>query len=228
VKGSEGQRVRGSKVDFRLYLVTDRKLAPSPQSLITAVEQALKGGVRAVQLREKELGVRELLDMAYKMRELTRKYDARLFINDRVDIALSVNADGVHLGQSSIPPGAVRRIVKDKLLIGVSTHGTKEALEVEKGGADFITLGPIYETLSKLKYGMPIGIDAIKKVKSKVSIPVFAIGGIKENKIEEVMDAGANGAALISGILGAKDIRDTAGKYIALVSKYQRVKGSEF
>jgi len=196
--------------------------------LIAAVEQALKGGVRAVQLREKELGVRELLDIAYKMRELTSKYNARLFINDRVDIALSVNADGVHLGRQSIPVNAVRRIAKDKLLIGVSTHNINEAIEAEKDGADFITLGPIYETPSKLKYGRPIGVDAIREVKTKASIPVFAIGGIKEDKIEGVMDAGADGVALISGILGAKDIRGAAREYNNAVSKYQRVKGSEF
>lgn len=206
-------------IDFKLYLITDRKLFGDSYTLYAAVEEALKDGVKAVQLREKDLGIRELLEMAYKMKEITKKYKAKLFINDRVDVALAVKADGVHLGQSSMPPSAVRKIAKDKLMIGVSTHGIKEALEAEKRGADFITLGPVYKTPSKLKYGKPIGIDVLKKVKSRVSIPVFAIGGIKEDKVKEVMGAGADGIALISGILGAVDIKSAAKHYI------MRVKG---
>lgn len=204
-------------IDFRLYLITDRKLFTDDFLLFSAVEEALKAGVRAVQLREKDLGVRELLDMAYMMRESTKRYEARLFINDRVDVALSVEADGVHLGQKSIPPSAVRKIAKNKFLIGVSTHSIKEAVEAEKGGADFITLGPIYKTPSKLKYGEPIGCDVLRKVKSKVSIPVFAIGGIKEDKVKEVIEAGADGIALISGILGAKDISEKTKEFLELL-----------
>ncbi len=137
---------RDELIDFKLYLITDRKLVTRHLSLVTAVEEALKGGVKALQLREKDLGTRELLDMAYRMRELTGKYRAKLFINDRVDIALSVEADGVHLGQKSIPAYAVRKIVKDKFMIGVSAHSIEEAKQAEKEGADFITLGPVYKT----------------------------------------------------------------------------------
>lgn len=185
--------------------------------LFAAVEEALKGGLKAVQLREKDIEIRDLLDMAYRMKELTVKYGAKFFINDRVDIALSVEADGVHLGQKSIPAYAIRKIVQDKLMIGVSTHNMDEAIEAEKSGADLITLGPIYETPSKLKYGKPIGVDAIGKVKSKVSIPVFAIGGIKEGKVKDVMNAGADGIALISGILGAKDIKRKTEEFLKLL-----------
>ena len=205
-------------IDFRLYLITDRKLFTNHYSLFTGIEETLKGGVKAVQLREKDLGIRELLEMAYKMRDITKKYKAKLFINDRVDIALAVGADGVHLGQSSMPPSAVRKIVKDKLMIGVSTHGIKEAREAEKSGADFITLGPIYKTPSKMKYGKPVGIEMLRNVKSDVSIPVFAIGGIKEDNVKEVMGAGADGIALIRGILGAVDIKSAAKNYIMRVN----------
>ena len=208
----------GSRVDFRLYLITDRKVLSSHFSLLSSVEEALKGGVKAVQLREKDLGTRELLDMAYKMREITNKYKTKLFINDRVDIALSVEADGIHLGQKSMPAYAVRRIVKDKFMIGVSAHSIEEAKQAEEGGADFITLGPVYKTPSKLKYGQPLGVDIIRKAKAEISIPVFAIGGIKENKIKEVMDAGADGIALISGILGAKDIKEKTGEFLRLLN----------
>ena len=186
-------------------------------TLFTAVEDALKGGLKAVQLREKDLGPRDLLNMAYMMRDLTKQYNARLFINDRVDIALAVGADGVHLGQNSMSACPVRKISGNKLLIGVSTHGIDEAIEAEKDGADFITLGPIYQTPSKLKYGNPIGIDTLRKVKSKVSIPVLAIGGIKVDKVKEVTEVGADGIAVISAILTAENIKETTEEFMRLL-----------
>jgi thiamine-phosphate pyrophosphorylase len=199
-------------LDFRLYLITDRKLFADNDVLFYAVEEALKAGVKAVQLREKDLAIRDLLNMAYTMRKLTKKYNAKLFINDRVDVAIAVDADGVHLGQQSMPTDAVRKIAKKDFLIGVSTHNADEALEAEKKEADFITFGPIYETPSKLKYGKPLGVDALKEVKSKISIPVFAIGGIKQDRIDEVIKAGADGVAIISAILASKDIKDETRK----------------
>lgn len=181
------------------------------------IETALGAGVRCIQLREKDLSVRAFLDMAVWMRELTGEYGASLFINDRIDVALSVGADGVHLGQNSMPPHAVRKISGDKLIIGVSTHSIEEAAEAEKDGADFITLGPIYKTPSKLRYGDPIGIDIIRKVKSLVSIPVLAIGGIKADMITEVKEAGADGIALISAIFTAKNIKETTENILRLL-----------
>ena len=192
-------------INFSLYLITDRKLT---SSLIAVVRKALKGGVKAVQLREKDMETRYLLKLAYKMRKVTAEYRAQLFINDRFDIALAVGADGVHLTQSSMPAEAVRRVVKKKLMIGVSTHSMKEAEDAERGGADFITMGPVYRTSSKVKYGAPIGLDALKKVCGKINIPVFAIGGIKSNRIEKVMETGAHGVAMISEILRAGNIRE--------------------
>lgn len=197
-------------IDFNLYLITDRKISGN---CLAAVEEALRGGVRAVQLREKDLKVRELLHMAYQMRELTERYGARLFINDRVDVAIAVEADGVHLGQNSIPPWAVKRIAGE-LLIGVSTHSLEEAIEAERGGADFITFGPVFYTPSKAGYGAPLGRDMLKKVSSTISIPVFAIGGIKPEDIKGIRDSGARGVAVISGILGARDIREATEKYL--------------
>ncbi|RJQ22848.1 MAG: thiamine phosphate synthase [Nitrospiraceae bacterium] len=202
---------------FRLYLITDRKQFKETSNfslptshLITASRQALKGGVKAIQLREKDLGTRELLKLAYKMRELTKTYNAKLFINDRFDIALAVGADGVHLTQNSVTPDIVKRVAGRKLLVGASTHSLKEAKAAEKAGADFLTLGPVYRTPSKLKYGKPLGIDVLKNVCSKVKIPVFAVGGIKSQRVKEVMEAGAYGAAMISEILGADDIKGKA------------------
>jgi thiamine-phosphate pyrophosphorylase len=202
---------------LKLYLITDRKLFNAQCSMYLALETALKAGTKFIQLREKRLPARMLLDTAQWVSELTKEYGAKLLINDRVDIALAVGADGVHLGQKSIPAHAVRKISKNKLLIGVSTHGIEEALQAEKDGADFITLGPVFKTQSKLKYGDPIGIDVIRKVKSEVSIPVLAIGGIKPDKVKKVIKAGADGVAVISAILAAKDIRAATEEFLRLL-----------
>jgi len=201
-------------IDFKLYLITDRKIVVRYTSLVAAVKEALKGGVKAVQLREKDLDTRELLKLAYKMRELTEKYNAKLFINDRLDIALAAGADGVHLAQNSIPIEAVKKVVKHKLIIGASTHSLKEAVNAERAGADFITLGPVYRTSSKVKYGRPIGMNVLKKVSGKVEVPVFAIGGIKSNRIETAQKAGAYGVAMISEIFAADDIQEKTADII--------------
>ena len=207
------------KIDFNLYLITDRKLIADRCSLTVAVRQALIGGVKAIQLREKDLETRELLKLAYKMRGLTAKYDAKLFINDRFDIALAVGADGVHLTQNSIPADAVRKVVKNKLMIGVSTHSMKEAKEAEEGGADFITFGPLYKTPSKLKYGAPLGLSRLKNVCMEMDIPVFALGGVKSEKIDEVKKSGAYGAAMISKILCADDIKEKTRELINILGE---------
>jgi len=181
------------------------------------VRQALKGGVRAVQLREKDLDTRELLKLAYKMRTLTKEYGAKLFINDRFDIALAVGADGVHLTQNSIPSEAVRDAVKKKLMIGVSTHSLREAREAGNGGADFVTFGPVYATPSKVKYGLPVGTDALKQVCEKSGIPVFALGGIKRHNIEEVKECGAYGISMISEILKADSIQKKSNELVQIL-----------
>ncbi|MBI4653746.1 MAG: thiamine phosphate synthase [Nitrospirae bacterium] len=221
-------------IDFRLYLVTNRKhlVKTSHFSLLTshfftAVREALKGGAKAIQLREKDLDTRKLLRLAYKMRGLTKKYKARLFINDRLDVALAVKADGVHLTQNSIPADAVRKVVHasrltlhaSRFLIGVSTHSLKEALDAEEKGADFITIGPVYRTPSKLKYGAPLGVDTLKAVTKKIKIPVFAIGGVKINKLKELKNAGAYGAAIISEVFGAEDIKGKTSEIIKALER---------
>jgi thiamine-phosphate pyrophosphorylase len=195
-------------VDFKLYLITDRKI--TTMSLPAAVRLALQGGVQAIQVREKDLPVREILAIAQELRRITRESNAKLFINDRVDVAVAVEADGVHLGHQSMPSEAVRKIVGKKMLIGVSTHSLAEAVKAEEAGADFITLGPIFVTPSKMQYGEPLGVESIGIVKKHIRIPVFGLGGIRNAKIVQVMQAGADGIAMISAIFAADDIQKAA------------------
>ncbi len=202
-------------VDFNLYLITDRQQTKMP--LPDAVRLALQGGVHAIQLRERDLPVRELLALAQEMRALTNEFGALLFINDHVDIAVAAVADGVHLGHQSMPPSAVRNIVGTKMLIGASTHTVDEAVVAESEGADFITFGPIYETPSKVKLGAPVGLEALRGVKRAVSIPIFALGGIRGRNIGNVLWAGAYGVSMISAIFGAEDIRKAAQNTVNMV-----------
>ena len=204
-------------VDFKLYLITDRRLFTDDHLLFTAVEEALKGGVKALQLREKDLEVRELLRMAYVLRELTYRYGAKLFINDRVDVALAVDADGVHLGGSSMPAFAARKAAGEGMLIGVSAHNVTEAKKAEEEGADFVTFGPVFETPSKMKYGKPLGLGLLREVSAIISIPVFAIGGLKKERVKSTLESGAYGISLISAILGSEDIQSNTEEFMRLL-----------
>ncbi len=155
--------------------------------------------------------------MAYRFRELTNRYGAALFINDRIDIAVAVEADGVHLGQESVPAYAAKKASKGGLIVGVSTHSLTEALEAQKDGADFITLGPVFHTPSKADFGKPLGLGTLNNVCPEVSIPVFAIGGIKLENLEDVTACGTKGAAVISAILCSNNIKQTTEDFLRCI-----------
>lgn len=203
-------------IDFNLYLITDRKQTEG-RPLCTVVEEALKAGVRAVQLREKDLSSRELYEAAYEMRKLTARYGAKLLINDRVDIALAVEADGVHLGNDSLPIYRVRKVLGEKKLIGVSCHNQVNAITAQEKGADFVTFGPVFLTPSKASYGEPVGVDMLGIVSDIIQIPVFALGGINRENASQAVAAGAHGIALISAVLKAATPRKEAEALIALL-----------
>lgn len=196
-----------------LYLITDMR-ALGDEPLLRQVKGALDAGVRLVQLREKHLEGGALLKLAKALRELTTGYGASLIINDRADIALLSNADGVHLGQSGFSPRDARKIIGSDKLIGVSTHSLDEAMAAETQGADFITFGPIYDTPSKAAYGAPVGVSALKEVCDATRIPVYAIGGIKKDNAAEVIQNGASGIALISAIMASPDAREAASRLL--------------
>ncbi|GLI54190.1 thiamine phosphate synthase [Thermodesulfovibrio yellowstonii] len=198
-------------MNFKLYLIGDRKLFSDEEAFLSAVDRALKAGVKAFQLREKDLTAKQYYYLAKKLREITKRNDAMLFINDRIDIALAVEADGVHLPQSGFPPRIVREVWKDRFLIGVSTHSIDEAKEASEW-ADFITFSPIFHTPSKAHYGEPQGVEKLKEVKESVKCKVFALGGIKLENVHELIPY-SDGIALISGILAQRNIEGTVKKF---------------
>ena len=196
------------RVDFSLYLITDRHQTAG-RPLLPLLDRALAAGVKAVQLREKDLNSQSLAELAGELLALTRKHDSLLFINDRVDLVLAVGADGVHLRSDSMPIRAARRVLGPHRLIGMSVHNAAEVLKAEADGADFAVLGPVYDTPSKRAYGDPIGLRPLEEASQQSHIPVFAIGGISLSRVQEVRRAGARGVAIISAILEAADVEST-------------------
>jgi thiamine-phosphate pyrophosphorylase len=189
------------QLGFSLCLVTDRSVVAG--GLEEAVEECLAVGLRAVQLREKDLGARELLAMARTLRESTASRGARLFINDRADVALAVGADGVHRTGASLPISSLRAISPPGFLIGASVHSLADASAAEAEGADFLFFGPVYDTPSKRRYGPPQGLAVLESVAAAVRLPVFAIGGVTPARVGELRRSGAFGVAAIGAVLAS-------------------------
>ena len=202
----------GNKLGFSLCLVTDRSLVAG--ALEEAVEACLGAGLKAVQLREKDLAVRDLLSLAQRLRESTRHAGAHLFINDREDVALAVGADGVQRAGTSLPVRAPRAISPPGFMIGASVHSVAEARIAEPEGADFLIFGPVYDTPSKRRYGPPQGLSELERVASVVRLPVFAVGGITPARVGQVQRAGAAGVAVIGAILSVERPADAVKAFL--------------
>lgn len=190
-------------VDYSIYLVTDRNLI-NGHSLLDAVEESLLGGVRLVQLREKDTSTRDFLNLAIDLKALCQKYNAKLLINDRVDIALAVDADGVHLGQTDMPADIARKLLGEDKIIGVSTQTIAMAKEAELMGADYIGVGAVFSTNTK-KVTHDMNPQILKSISESVNIPVVAIGGINRSTIEFLNEINVDGYAIVTGILMAED-----------------------
>jgi thiamine-phosphate pyrophosphorylase len=187
-----------------VYLVTDREQTEG-RPLLDVVTRALAGGVGAVQLRERGLGTRALLELATAVRAATRAAGAALMVNDRVDVALACDADGVHLPGHSFAVAEARSLLGPRRLIGVSTHHPDEVAAAAAAGADFAVFGPIFATPSKAAYGPPLGLDALARARAAAPLPLFAIGGIDAGNAAAVRAAGADGVAVIRAVLAAAD-----------------------
>jgi thiamine-phosphate pyrophosphorylase len=208
---------KGEKVYLNgICFITDKSSCGLP--LYETVFSVLKAGIRFIQYREKEGTRREMYEEALKLRILTRQFNATLIINDQADIALAVDADGVHLGQDDLPLAEARKIMGKKI-IGISTHDLKQARDAETGGADYIGFGPVFETKTK-DAGKPKGIDKLKLIAQNVRIPVIAIGGVNADNIGAILKAGARGAAVASAICKG-DAASNAAQFLSILKAIQ-------
>ncbi len=192
-----------------LCVITDEALCP-----VSLAEKALKGGAAMIQLRHKSASGAELFNWAVEIVKLCRKYHALCIVNDRLDIALASQADGVHLGQMDLPAKTARKLLGKNRIIGISTASPEEALQAEKDGANYIGLGHIYPTSSKLKESPPVGTETLQRVAALVSIPIIAIGGISEENVASLISFGASGIAVISAVSRAADPSLAANKLL--------------
>lgn len=195
-------------VDYSLYLVTDSELTKE-RGLYPCVAEALKGGVTLLQLREKNKSTKDFYDIALEIKKLAATHHIPLIINDRMDIALAVDADGLHIGQDDMPLTIARKFMGQDKLIGVSATTLEEAVQAQEEGADYVGVGAVFTTPSK-KDAKPVSLQELTRIKAALKIPVVAIGGINETNAEKLKPAGINGISVISAILGKQDIQQAA------------------
>lgn len=195
-------------IDFKLYVIIDGKSSKG-RSLVYVARQAIAGGADVIQLRHKEASSKELMKLGRQLRSLTRKEKIIFIVNDRVDIAYGVDADGVHLGQDDLPLEIARSILGKKKFIGISTHSLPQALKAQEKGADYIGVGPVFSTPTKPDYRV-IGTTLIEEMEDRINIPFVAIGGIDETNIGEVIASGARRVAVVRAVCAANDIKAAA------------------
>lgn len=204
-------------VNFRLLLVTDRTHTGG-RPLPALIRQSVDAGLPAVQLRERDLSTNELLALAREIRSSTRPRTVPLIINDRVDLMLALNLDGVHLRANSLPVSAVRRLVGADRLIGLSTHSIGEVEHAHRDGADYVLFGPIFDTPSKRPFGPPLGLAMLEEVCRQSTIPVFAVGGVTSASVPDIRRAGAHGVAVIGAILARDDVAAATREMLAALT----------
>ena len=203
------------QTDYSVYLCTDRDLM-STQTLEEAVEEAIKGGATVIQLREKNCSSKEFYETAVSIKKITEKYNVPLIINDRVDIALAVDAEGVHVGQSDLPAKVVRKIIGKDKIVGVSARSQELAMKAYEDGADYLRVGAMYATSTK-KDAKVITKEELAKIRSSVPIPIVVIGGVNENNVSDFKGTGIDGVAVVSAIIGKPDIEEAARNLKQLV-----------
>jgi len=200
---------------LRLYIILDKSLI-GRKSEVEVASKAIEGGATAIQLRDKFSDDQHLIKVGTKLRKITRKNKVGLIINDRIDIALAVDADGVHLGQEDFPLKFARRLI-GKRIIGISTHSLAQAKRAEKEGADYISVGPIFATSTKPEL-VPVGTAIISRIKKEVNLPLVAIGGIKLDNIKKVIARNPEGIAIASAVLKSKKIENSTLKIAKLLN----------
>lgn len=204
--------LREKKIETaQLYCVTSHLRAG--QSYEAMVESACKGGADVVQLREKNYSTRELISLAKRLRSICSRYETIFIVNDRIDVALACQANGVHLGQDDLPLVHARKIMngfqlQDRFLVGCSTHSLEQALKAQEEGADYIGCGPIFSTPTKPDY-KAVGLELVRQYREKIKIPFVAIGGINQTNLLDVIEAGAKSVAVVRSVFGSDQIEES-------------------
>jgi thiamine-phosphate pyrophosphorylase len=209
--------------DFKLYAITGEEFHIG-RDLVQVMEEAIIGGVDIIQLRDKHSSKKEVLKKAKLLKGLTEKYNIPLIINDHIDVAIAVDADGIHIGQDDLPLLEARKILGENKIIGISTHKIEEAREAEVNGADYIGVGPIFPTKSKVDVVDPVTTKYIEEVVKEINIPFVAIGGIKLHNVDQVLNAGAARICAISEIVGSEDVTKTCQLFIKKIEERMRAK----
>jgi len=210
---------------YDLYVITDEEIAGG-LSHAEIAQRAIAGGADVIQLRDKVHGCMELIRIARKLREITKKSGTLFIINDRLDVALTCGADGVHLGQDDIRVDVARQLAPSGFIIGISVRTVDEAVRAERDGVDYVVLSPVFSTRSKYNAGPGQGLDVLQEIRRTVSVPVLAIGGINRDNVCEVITAGADGVAVISGVVGSPDITAAARELKNLISESRKKRRS--
>lgn len=198
--------------DFGLYFITDSKL--TKRTVIDDVKAAVKGGVKIIQYREKEAPAKQIIEYAQKINQICKKNHVLFLVNDRIDVALAIGADGIHIGKEDVPYQYARKLLGKGKLIGMSAHSVKDALQNQQLGADYTSIGPIYLTTTKKDAKLSIGLSPISQLKTKLRIPFVAIGGINESNIDGVLEAGARNIAIISGIATKTNVESSVKMFV--------------
>ena len=215
----EKKKYEKSKIDYSIYLLTDDACLLG-RPLLECVEQALRAGVTLLQYRSKYKDGGAMYQEAMALKELCDRYDVPLIINDRVDVALAVGAAGVHVGQDDLPCSVVRQLVGSDFVIGVSAHNPEEARKAAADGADYLGCGAVFGTGTKAGVAK-LGLERLQNIRQAVTLPMVGIGGVKADNYAEVLATGADGAAIISGILAADDISAEVAKFVQVRSSFR-------
>jgi len=209
-------------IDYSLYVIANQDLQKN-RTIIEVIEEIIQGGATIIQLREKNLPTRTFFEEAQTVRKITKKAGIPLIINDRLDVALAVNADGVHLGEEDLPLKYARKIAPH-FIIGYSTDSIDQAREAEKDGANYLGVGSVFPTKTKIDAGMAIGTQKLEEIKRAVSIPVIAIGGITLQNLPKVIQSGVDGVAVISAIISAESPFEATKKFRYVIDSFRKAK----
>jgi thiamine-phosphate pyrophosphorylase len=208
-------------IDYSLYLVTDRGLAGG-RPILEIVKAAVQGGVTCVQLREKDCSTLDFIDQALTIKNFLKARGVPLIINDRVDVALAIEANGVHLGQTDMPLNIAQKIIGNSMIIGISAESLEDAVEAEKGGADYLGVSPIYATPTKTDTAPPLGLDGLRTIRAAVRLPLVGIGGLNRDNSAAVIENGGDGVAVVSAIVAAEDPAAAAANIKQVIDKARK------